>query len=103
MDSDLSELDADLPDGRGGEDGDALIHHVVDSSPSIAVRSCWDEGTMLAFVGREHCRLSVTDGCQWKGGDGTSMLFRIAESLVNIAHFQKKLRNWELRPGTFIG
>jgi hypothetical protein len=89
MDSDVRELDADLPDGRGGEGGDALIHHVVDSRRSIAVRSCWDERTMLAVVGRERCRLSVTDGCQWKLGDGTSMLFRIAESLVNIAHFQE--------------
>jgi hypothetical protein len=44
---------------------------------------------MLPCVGREHYRLSVTDGCRWRGGDGTSMLFRIPEWLVNIAHFQK--------------
>ena len=31
---------------------------------SIAVEKCWMRGTMLACVGREHSRLSVTDGCR---------------------------------------
>jgi hypothetical protein len=44
---------------------------------------------MLPCVGREHDRLSVTDDCRWRGDDGTSMLLRVPESLVNIAHFQK--------------
>jgi len=44
---------------------------------------------MLACVGREHYRLSVTDDCRWRGGDRASMLFRIPEWLINIAHFQK--------------
>jgi hypothetical protein len=44
---------------------------------------------MLPCVGREHYRLSVTDSCRWPGGDETSMLFRVSELLVNIAHFPK--------------
>ena len=44
---------------------------------------------MLSCVGREHYRLSVTDGCRWRGGDGTSILFRVPEALVNIAHMLK--------------
>jgi hypothetical protein len=44
---------------------------------------------MLPCVGREHYRLSVTDGCRWLGDDKTSMRFRIPELLVNIAHFRK--------------
>jgi hypothetical protein len=44
---------------------------------------------MLPCVGREHYRLSVTDSCRWRGADGANMLFRVPESLVNIAHFQK--------------
>jgi hypothetical protein len=44
---------------------------------------------MLPCVGREHYRFSVTDDCRWRGGDGTSLLFRIPEWPVNIAHFQK--------------
>jgi hypothetical protein len=44
---------------------------------------------MLPCVGREHDRLSVTDSCRWRSGDGTSMLFRVSELLVNIAHFPK--------------
>jgi hypothetical protein len=43
---------------------------------------------MLPCVGREHYRLSVTDSCRL-GADGANMLFRVPESLVNIAHFQK--------------
>ena len=43
---------------------------------------------MLPCVGREHDRLSVTDSCRWRSGDG-SMLFRVSELLVNIAHFPK--------------
>src|ERR1700680_2178044 len=43
----------------------------------------------LPCIGRERAALSVTDGCRWRGGDGTSMLFRVPESVVNIAHFQK--------------
>jgi hypothetical protein len=39
----------------------------------MAVKNCWDEDTMLPCVGREHYRLSVTDGCRWRGGDGTIM------------------------------
>jgi hypothetical protein len=54
---------------------------------SIAVKNCWDEDTMLPCVGRERYRLSVTDVCRWRGGDGTSMRFRVPEPLVNIAHF----------------
>jgi hypothetical protein len=49
---------------------------------------------MLPCVGRERyrlsvtdVRLSVTDVCRWRGGDGTSMRFRVPEPLVNIAHF----------------
>jgi len=54
----------------------------------MAVRNCLDEITMLPCVGREHYRLSVTDGCRWRGGDETSMRSGFPESLVNIAHFQ---------------
>ena len=31
----------------------------------MAVRNCWEEDTLLPCVGREHYRLSVTDGCRW--------------------------------------
>ena len=44
---------------------------------------------MLPCFGREHYRLSVTDGCQWRDDDRTSVRFRIPVSVVNIAHFQK--------------
>jgi hypothetical protein len=54
---------------------------------SIAVRNCWDEDTMLPCFGREHYRLSVTDVCRWRGGDGTSMRFRVPAAMVKIAHF----------------
>src|ERR1700726_4461164 len=54
---------------------------------SIAVRNCWDEDTMLPCFGREHYRLSVTDVCRWRGGDGTRMRFRVPAAMVKIAHF----------------
>lgn len=44
---------------------------------------------MLPCFGREHYRLSVTDGCQWRDDDRTSVRFRIPVAVVNIAHFQK--------------
>jgi hypothetical protein len=44
---------------------------------------------MRPCVGREHYRLSVTDGCRWLGDDKTSMGFRTPELLVNIAHVRK--------------
>jgi hypothetical protein len=43
----------------------------------------------LPCIGRERAALSVTDGCRRRGGDVTTMLFRVPEALVNIAHFQK--------------
>jgi hypothetical protein len=43
-------------------------------------------------LGREHRRLSVTDGCRRRGSDGPSLLFRVPEPLVNIAHFQKLIQ-----------
>ena len=42
---------------------------------------------MLPCFGREHYRLSVTDVCRWRGGDGTSMRFGVPAAMVNIAHF----------------
>jgi hypothetical protein len=44
---------------------------------------------MLSCLGREHDRLSVTDGCQWRDGDGISMRSGVPESVVNIAHIRK--------------
>jgi hypothetical protein len=38
---------------------------------------------------RERAALSVTDRCLRRGGDGTSMLSRVPELVVNIAHFPK--------------
>jgi hypothetical protein len=48
---------------------------------------------MLPSVGREHYRLSVTDGCRGRGDDGTSIRFRVPESVINIAHIPKELRD----------
>ena len=59
---------------------------------SIAVRNCWDEDTMLPCFGREHYRLSVTDVCRWRGGDGISMRFRVPAAMVKIAHFPEFYR-----------
>ena len=42
--------------------------------------------------GRERAALSVTDSCRRRGGDGTSIGFRIRESVVNIAQSSKLLR-----------
>jgi hypothetical protein len=39
-------------------------------------------------------KLSVTDGCLWRTGDGTSVRFRVPESLVNIAHIQRFKWRW---------
>jgi hypothetical protein len=44
---------------------------------------------MLPCVGREHYRLSVTDGCRCWGDDESSMRFRVPKWLVNIAHYSK--------------
>ena len=57
---------------------------------------------MLPSVGREHYRLSVTDGYRGRGDDGTSIRFRVPESVINIAHIPKELRDMESRPGTFV-
>ena len=44
---------------------------------------------MLPCVGREHYRLSVTDGCRCWGDDEISMRLRAPKWLVNIAHYAK--------------
>ena len=44
---------------------------------------------MLPCIGREHYRLSVTDGCRCWGDDESSMRFRVPKWLVNIAHYSK--------------
>jgi len=57
-------------------------------------------GMTLPCIGRERAALSVTDGCRWPDGDGTSMRLRVLESVVNIAHFrnyrsrEEKKRPW---------
>ena len=42
-------------------------------------------GMALPCIGRERAALSVTDSCRRRGGDETSIGFRIRESVVNIA------------------
>jgi hypothetical protein len=44
---------------------------------------------MLPCFGREHYRLSVTDGCRWRGGDWNNLQHCIACLLVKIAHSRK--------------
>jgi hypothetical protein len=44
-------------------------------------------GTSLHLGGS--ATLSVTDGCLWRDGDGTSMRFRVPQQVVNIAHIPK--------------
>ena len=39
----------------------------------------------LPCIGRERAALSVTDSCRRRGGDETSIGFRIREYVVNIA------------------
>jgi hypothetical protein len=53
---------------------------------------------MLPSVGREHYRLSVTDGCRGRGDDGTSIRFRVPESVINIAHIPKEFRGYGVAP-----
>jgi hypothetical protein len=43
----------------------------------------------LPCIGREHDRLSVTDGCRWRRGDGVNVQQRMACRLVKIAHSRK--------------
>jgi hypothetical protein len=55
---------------------------------SMALNDSWDEGTVLPCLGREHYRLSVTDGYRWRGGD-RNMPQCIVYLLVTIAHLRK--------------
>ena len=48
-------------------------------------------GTSLHLGGS--ATLSVTDGCLWRDGDGTSMRFQVPQQVVNIAHIPKELTN----------
>lgn len=46
---------------------------------------------MRPCVGREHYRLSVTDGCRWRGGDRTNMPQHNLHLVVKTAHSRKFL------------
>ena len=48
-------------------------------------------GMTLPCIGRERAALSVTDGCRWRDGDGTSMRLRVPGLWSILLTFQKKL------------
>jgi hypothetical protein len=60
-----------------------------DAQQQSKIVGMWARCFPVLALGREHRRLSVTDGCLRQGDDGASLLFRVPEPLVNIAHFQK--------------
>jgi hypothetical protein len=43
--------------------------------------------------------LSVTDGCQWRCGDGIIVPQRVIDSLVNIAHIPKEVMRYPCELG----
>ena len=53
----------------------------------------------LDQAGAQHSQSPV--GADMRDGDGTSMLFRVPEALVNIAHIQK-INHWQTRPAMSV-
>jgi hypothetical protein len=41
---------------------------------------------LTPWIRREHYRLSVTDSCRWRDGDGPNMRVQLRSRVVNIAH-----------------
>jgi len=83
--------------GMGGTRFDPGQHH-----PALTLRAAWPidgkQGWVgmtigfrmmlpLRWAGAEHSQSPV--GADMRDGDGASMLFRLAESVVNIAHIGK--------------